>query len=367
MEPVRLIHTAPELPPTIGGVADYTALLSCRLVEVSDGIVEPVMVHAGNRPTESIDVDFPTENLSGRCSASALAESFSRFVEESERTAVLLEYSGYGYDKNGAPQWLADGIEQFCHVSGTPLITVFHELYTSEYRPWKRNFWVIPWQHYVVCQLARLSSGIISNRDDMAQWLHRRVDGTPVRMCPSFSNVGEPDELPPYEDREPFVAHFGGETKKAQLYAEYGSALGPLLQRADVNRIIDIGPPVPEKLRSRVGIPVESKGILSPKEVSRYLRRASLGLLNYPLHCLKKSGIWASYAAHGVPTLLAAKLMGIEGLDRGRHFLLLNEEMSVPKTERRAEISQHVYRWYRMSAHSQRTAQHIGAFISDGL
>ena len=80
---IRLIHISPELPPTVGGVADYTAILSRRLVEVSDGIIEPVLVHAGNQSAEAIEVDFPTVDLSGERSASALAETIEQLAARS--------------------------------------------------------------------------------------------------------------------------------------------------------------------------------------------------------------------------------------------------------------------------------------------
>jgi hypothetical protein len=350
----------------VGGVADYTAILSRRLVEVSDGTVEPVLMHAGNQPAEAIDVPFPVEDLSGQCSATALAQAIERLAAEADgRAVVLLEYSGYGYSANGAPRWLVNGLHRVCGKGSLPLITIFHELYASEYRPWKRNFWTAPFQHYVTRRLAGLSAGLVSNRDDTAQWLRRRVDGTPVRMCPSFSNVGEPDRLPSYEERAAYAVHFGGAEKKTQLYREWGPALKRILQRANVERIVDIGPTVPAGSLSEVSLPVEGKGILSIEEVSAYLQNASLGLLNYPLHCLKKSGIWASYAAHGVPTLLSAEKMKVDELRVGEHFLLLDETTSIPETAQLAEISVAAHRWYREAAHSEQTARQIAALISD--
>ena len=55
---MHIIHITPELPPTVGGIADYTAILTQRLVEVSDGILEPVLVRAGKASDELPNVDF---------------------------------------------------------------------------------------------------------------------------------------------------------------------------------------------------------------------------------------------------------------------------------------------------------------------
>ena len=92
MDPIRLIHIAPELPPKVGGVADYTAILSRRLVEVSDGAVEPVLVHAGKERAGAIDVGFPAVDLSGGGTTGALGEAISLVdLENDHRGVVLLE------------------------------------------------------------------------------------------------------------------------------------------------------------------------------------------------------------------------------------------------------------------------------------
>jgi hypothetical protein len=350
----------------VGGVADYTAILSRRLVEVSDGSVEPVLVHAGNQPADPIEGDFPTVDLSEQCSASVLTETIEGLAGEvGGSTVVLLEYSGYGYAQNGAPQWLVDGLHHGCGEDGHPLLTVFHELYASEYRPWKRNFWTVPLQHYVVRRLAGLSAGIVSNRDDTAQWLRRQVNGTPVRRCPSFSNVGEPDDLPSYEHRGAYAIHFGRAAKKTQFYERWGPVLKKVVQQAAIERVVDIGPTVSSESRSKASLPIDGKGILPSETVSRHLRNASLGLLNYPLHCLTKSGIWASYAAHGVPTLLSAEPQEIPELSAGEHFLLL--EGKETSANRLAEISEAAHHWYREIAHSRVTAQRVASLIDSSL
>ena len=180
---VRLIHIAPELPPTVGGVADYTAILSQRLVEVSDGTVEPVLMHAGNQPAEAIDVPFPVEDLSGECSATALAQAIERLAAEADgRAVVLLEYSGYGYASRGVPLWLARDLRQVCGEDGVPLITMFHELYATG-PPWTSAFWMAPLQQHVAAQLARMSAGIVTNRKSGVSWLQKHRANWAATCC----------------------------------------------------------------------------------------------------------------------------------------------------------------------------------------
>jgi hypothetical protein len=361
---VQLIHIAPELPPTVGGVADYTAILSKRIVEVTNRAVEPILIHAGKEAVNAIDVAHPVEDLGGQCSSNDLSGVIARLHRESDIPAmVLLEYSGYGYSGRGAPFWLVQGLRRGCNRRGIPLVTIFHELYANSYKPWEAQFWAMPVQRYVATELASISDGLMANWDAAAQWLKRQVDGQTVRMSPTFSNVGEPMENREYKDRQPYAVCFGGAAKKNELFEESGIALTNILQKEGVDRIVDIGPSSSKYARAQIGLPVEEKGILSGEAVSSFLRDASLGLLNYPLHCLKKSGVWASYAAHGVPTLLAAKEQDIEGLENGRHYLLLDEQRL--DADNLDEISKAAYEWYWKEARSQRAAQRVLAFVSE--
>ena len=312
---VRLIHIAPELPPTVGGVADYTAILSRRLVEVSDGTVEPVPMHAGDQSAEAIEIDLPSVDLSGRCSAVALAETVQELAADAEGWAVvLLEYSGYGYASRGAPLWLARGLRRVCGEDGVPLITMFHELYATG-PPWTSAFWMAPLQQHVAAQLARMSAGIVTNRKSRVSWLqrHQASESIAVRMQPVFSNVGEPDRLPPFEKRARHAVVFGGGGRKSTVYDEHRNLLRRLIDQEGFSRILDIGP-------AEDGVLLEeswsrSLGVLSADEISDRLASVSLGVLSYPGSRLGKSGVAAAFASHGVP------------------FLLLNEEKSSRTTE----------------------------------
>lgn len=359
MDPIRLIHIAPELPPKVGGVADYTAILSRRLVEVSDGAVEPVLVHAGNQETDAIDVDFTVRDLSGQCSEAMLAASVERLASEADRqTVVLLEYSGYGYADRGAPLWLLRSLRRICSNGGVPLITVFHELFAKSYQPWDRRFWTMPAQYYVASRLARLSDGCLANWDAAAQWVRGQVDGTPVRMSPTFSNVGEPESVPKYSEREPYAVCFGGAGRKEALYRQHGAELSKVLRRCGIERVLDLGSEPEKEVYDEMDIKVDPKGIQPVEFISSRLRKASLGLLNHSLHCLKKSGIWASYAAHGVPTFLSATPQNIRGLYSGEHFFLLQAETSNDEGGL-SEVNRNVRKWYCEVAHSSYAAKRV--------
>lgn len=304
MSTLRVIHIAPELPPTVGGVADYTAILSRRLVEVSNGAVEPVLVHAGKEPTDAVEVKFPVVDLSGQCSATALTDTVERLAGKAAgRAVVLLEYSGYGYATRGAPWWLARGLRRVCGGDGVPLVTMFHELYATG-PPWTSAFWVSPVQRYVASRLAESSFEMLTTHRENAAWLRtcgNTSNGT-VHVQPAFSNVGEPASMPSFDLREPQIAVFGANRRKRLIYGENRPLLDDLLNRQGFEQIIDLGP------SKQVTLPdderVVRRGILPASVISSVLSTVMLGVVSYPGRRLGKSGSVSALAAHGVPFLL---------------------------------------------------------------
>ena len=367
MASVRLIHIAPELPSTVGGVADYTAILSRRLVEVSDGTVEPVLMHAGNQPAEEIDVPFPVEDLSGKCSATALAQATERLAAEGDgRAVVLLEYSGYGYASRGVPLWLARGLRRVCGEDGVPLITMFHELYATG-PPWTSAFWWSFLQKQVVKKIANLSLAVVTNRTDSARWLEEQEEQTdaPVRFQPVFSNVGEPQSESGSWDS--YAVLFGGNGKEP-LYQNHGHDIAAILRDMEVDRVVDLGPPPSEHVIEAIPIPVQIKEYVAAETISEYLQRASVGLLYRNPRALAKSGSLAAYMAHGVPPVVALRHSSQENetLERGKHYLALqglleNGTLSSVEWQR---IGSAGNKWYRENAHSRRAAETFLDLIS---
>jgi hypothetical protein len=243
------------------------------------------------------------------------------------------------------------------------LITIFHELYANSYKPWDARFWVMPFQRYLTTRLATMSDGILANWDEAANWLSGRVNGTPLRISPTFSNVGELEALPDYSERKPYAVCFGRAERKEEMYQQHVKTLNSMLQSVGIERIVDIGSPPSEASYIGLNVPVTTTGIQPVEAISTCLREASLGLLNYPLHCLKKSGIWAAYAAHGVPAVLPAEPQTIPNLKEGEHFLRLGSAR--PTQHQLASVSEAVYKWYDHGARSEDAAHRVANLICE--
>jgi hypothetical protein len=362
MDPIRLIHIAPELPPTVGGLADYATILNQRLIEVSDGALEPVMVHAGKAPAETIEVACPVADVSGSRSAAILANAIRGLTDDTDdRTVVLLEYSGYGYAKRGAPLWLARGLRQVCGENGVPLLTMFHEISASSWKPWTSTFWLSPLQSWVARQIAQCSVGMMTTHPTGAETLRQFVDAnTPVNVCPVFSNVGEPEERPTFEARAPQAVIFGGSRTKTALYDTHRDATQTALENWAIDTVIDVGPSdavVLDALETKVNI----RGLQPARTISNLLLDARIGLLHYPAAYATKSGILAAYMAHGVvPVLVAPEPFGGR-LKAGTHFVVPKLEVSTAAT------AEHASRWYDRHAHSRIAARRMLQLIEKTL
>ncbi|PEN06506.1 hypothetical protein CRI93_09495 [Longimonas halophila] len=228
------------------------------------------------------------------------------------------------------------------------MITMFHELYATG-PPWTSAFWLSPVQRYIAAQLARLSSAIVTNRAKSAAWLRRYVPAeTPVRIQPVFSNVGEPEHVPSWDEREPYAVVFGGKRMKTRLYDALQPAHISMMRDLGIRRVVDIGSPgaAPEAISY---MPVEERGIQSAESISALLSDARAGLLHYPVDYLTKSGIWSGYVAHGAVPLIFSPPRATETIHDGRHFIRLQSRTQI-STDEAVTVHQEGYAWYQTNA-----------------
>lgn len=359
----RLIHITPELPPTVGGIADYTAILSQRLVEVSDRAVEPVLVSAGKASDELPDVDFEYVDHGGTYSAEALCATIKQLTSEASGPAViLLQYSGYGYAPRGAPLWLLRALQQVCEEEGVPLITMFHEVRARDWRPWTSTFWLSPVQTYVARGLTRLSRALMTNHETAAQRLRTFTSSEmPVRVYPVFSNIGEPECATPAEDRSNEAVVFGGEGMKSALYDTHRDVLAAWLSKNKVDKIVDVGR-VPSSKDVRLPADIEWRGIQPQSAISALLRDARFGILHYPAAYITKSGIMAAYMAHGTAPVVVVPQPEGGALTPNVHYIPVTANQASGDTESSA-IADAAATWYANYAHSRHTAKAVYGMI----
>ncbi len=351
----------PRLPPAIDGVGDYGTKVAVQL-----------------RDRFNFDTNFVVgdqnwqfqENVEGFLVKQVAAQTAANLLEvlaTLPTNLILLHYVGYGYAKRGCPLWLIEGLERWRRAqTNRRLIIMFHELYATPTFG-TSTFLTSPIQKYLFTRLANLCDRAITSRasyaDKLAVATKNRLTSVPV--LPIFSNVGEPEQLLPLEQRKRRLVIFGAQNWRSRTYEFSIAAIAKICQDLGITEIIDIGRPLTGDLPVINGIKVSVMGIKSAIEVSNFLADAMVGFFDYPFNFLGKSGVFAAYCAHGVLPVGAVypSLTCLDGLEIGKHIYLANltDQSSINLSMAQA-IANHAQTWYKshqLSVHAQTFANYL--------
>lgn len=306
-----MIHLV--LPPSkTGGVYDF----ACRLQEIF-GECNARLIHLSR--DEATDWNIEPDDI------------------------VILQMSGYGYEKRGVPFWILHEIEKRrMHIKTFGVF--FHEIYAVG-APWSSSFWLSPVQRHIARRLAEMSDFWMTSRNASAQWLGRFAGNKPHAVLPVFSTIGEPDDRA--LTKLPRVIVFGSPGLRQATYQAAGDKLFVWAKLAALE-VHDIGLPLVDHqlaatLRSN---DVVLHGRLDDKEIRCVMAGAVFGLLAYPVEYVAKSSVFAAYCAHGLcPVLISEEYMHADGLVSSKHYL-----PGIPDTRDRPNFSligQAAESWYR--------------------
>jgi hypothetical protein len=342
----RLIQIVPQWSAEPNGVADYALALAHGL-ETANGMRSIFLSASPHRDLVPLKEDWRTVFLSRR-EGQTLASTLHSLSSEIRPQAVLLHYSGYGYQKRGVPSWLVHGLRTWRRRSNIPLITVFHELYATG-KPWQSSFWLSSVQKGIAGRILRMSSKAITPTRRQRELLSRLQPATGIEIAsmPVLSNVGELGCGPQPHARAATAAVFGLAGVEGRLYGIYRQHIERLVRALRIEKLIDIGQRLSATPTALGGVPVKAMGVTPPHVVGELLQDARLGFLAYPTDLLGKSGVFAAYAAHGVvPIVLSEKKGFFDGLAAGRHFvdgLSLRDDLGL---ETLTSIQRELYTWY---------------------
>jgi hypothetical protein len=241
--------------------------------------------------------------------AEPLAARLQKIIKASGRPCtLLLHFSGYGFHPRGVCSWLAREIETTRRQLGGQvlIVTLFHELYASGGPLWKSAFWLSRWQASIAARLARASDRLWTNTEAHARWLRNLIgDARPLAVWPVFSTVGEPALAPSaLHARTVRMVAFGLQRTRHRALA----LLQPhatALRRHGVAELVEVGAGEPFAWPAS-DLPHRYAGRLGTVELRRLLEDSTFGLIDYPLHNIGKSTVFAAYAAHGLVTLNTA-------------------------------------------------------------
>jgi hypothetical protein len=348
-----LIQVVPQRSVEPNGVADY-ALALARALREYNGTGSIFLSSACAVPVQD---EWDTVSLPQR-RGQVLADAIRSLTAEVKAQAVLLHFSGYGYQMRGVPLWLANGLQIWRrHEPHVPLLTIFHELYATN-RPWRSAFWLSPIQKQIARRILHLSSTAVTPTKLYSKRLLHWANGGErkvVTSLPVFSNVGEPGCGPSPCARGATAVVFGLAGVEDRLFGVYRTDVERIVSALEVEKIIDIGPRFSSLPSTLAGIPVISKGVLPQSAVSDLLQQARFGFVAYPLDVIAKSGVFAAYAAHGVvPVVLSeqSRLVSFDGVRPGQHFLDGLSLTTGVGADQLTSIQRELFNWYTL--HSTR-------------
>jgi len=333
----RVLQIVPSLPPAVCGVSDH-ALLLARHLRDEHGIVTTFA---------SIDVEAPDE-LEGFDVRPLVRVADAISLVGDGMPRILLHYVNYGYQKRGCPIWLVRGLREWlADAPDRRLVTMFHELYAHDGRPWESSFWTQPLQKAICRNAARISHGAVSNRRVNHEILRKMRGRRDVTHFPVFSNMGEPLQLPEFERRDRRLVLFGGQRWRADALTKHLPSIAAACERWNIREIVEIGPGTTTEYN--IGIPWAKRGPLPATEVAAILSSSLLGFVSYRSTELEKSGIFAAYAAHGLVPVLpdACMLDPTKEVIAGTHYLSPSHFSAVHGNALLKEITAAVFAWYQ--------------------
>lgn len=359
----EIIQIVPQLPPSINGLGDY-ALNLARQLRQDYEIETRFVVGNSNWQGATTVEDFSIEKVSIH-SAEALFQLLSTYSDRSDAISILLHYVGYGYAKRGCPAWLIEGLERWKnHAVDSQLVTMFHEIYASGKQPWTSVFWLSRQQRHLAARLAQLSDRCFTNKQLYAEILQQLSRGkhTQISTLPVFSNIGEPEQLPPLIKRHRRLVVFGGYSNRLQVYRKFIKQLSQACQQLGIEEIWDIGPSIGLTLSLINQVPIVEMGERSASEIGEILSHSLAGFFCYPANFLAKSGIFAAYCAHGLlPVSSGCNALPADGIEPGKHYLIPDDKTINWKdlVEMQA-IADNAYTWY----HSHSLSVHTTTFTN---
>ncbi len=343
------VHFIPNALNSHCGVADYSERIGKSMSKIFANLnCEYVVI---NRPVLKKNKTRSRKNF-----WEIAQEVIERLKEDQSLTAIVLHYSGYGYDNHGAPQWLSDELsEKPANLREVTICTVFHELFVP-IKPWRRSFWWREKQKSVVRNISALSDVVITNRKENQVWLQQHLGKSKpsVALLPVPSNVGEPPHVPTYHGRSNHAVLFGAmKFKKAFLTGRYTSRVLKVCRKLRIDCVHNIGGPIAalsSKFRT-CGVNVIDHGYLSSAAVSSILLDCRIAFYYYFSNSTEKSGVFAAYAAHGLGVCSVTPLDDIHvtcNLNSAKLTLqsVANRLNPNVATELFSDQSEALHRWY---------------------
>lgn len=306
----EIIQIVPGLPPKIDGIGDYSLRIAEALLEYYNVKTVFIVCDPNWRGSSTVG-HFHVMRLLNR-TACSLVQSLLQIAEvTATQPRILVQFAPYGYQKRGCPFWLTGALKIWNSMFRGSVNTMYHELETHDFLPWRSAFWVPPIQRYLLASMASISNVSFTNtrehQNRIGAWTDKKIE-----IISNFSTVGEPKLNLRMAARDKQILVFGRSWQRSLVYTHASDDLERACKSIGAVQIVDVGDPIFDmrSVSSFRGIPIVKLGPLETAQVSQQMQRSLATFMVYPISQLMKSSVFACSCAHGT-------IPFVTGQDRG--------------------------------------------------
>lgn len=324
---------APRLPPAIDGIGDYCRQLwehwpgtVNQFTPVRSETVAPqprwkfLVTEGALASAESwpaVDIGQFDPSKTGLLSA----------LEAAGAAIVVLQYVGYGYDRNGSPDWLPEALSEWLARRGSPyrLIVMFHETWARG-MPWQRVFWQQSAQRYCVARLLSLASAAVTSTPANLRDLESLKAGTPLSLIPTGASF--PAEPSRTKDWHQWLI-FGREATRRRAIGMHERLIKQAARAQLISRIVlagectcpseDAGRRILESWR--LPCPVEAAHNFPADDLPEVVRASGISLMHTQSTYLLKSTSFLLAAGLGQVAVTLEEEKPADYVLPGQHYL----------------------------------------------
>jgi hypothetical protein len=224
----------------------------------------------------------------------------------------------------------------------------------------------------VVAGIARLSDAVVTNiqlhRERLERFDPSKREKIAVLAVPS--NVGEPLESDDLNGRLKHMIVFGLPNSRRRTYVTQMPALQRVCQQFGINEVHDVGASF-DGIPDRVGdVPIRQHGLMGVSDLSVLMSRSTAGFVRDFPRCLGKSGVFASYCAHGlIPVTSSDSRSEADGIECGIHYYSADgkaeSELTMADAQQIADAAREWYQGHSMQTHARVFARALKTNLND--
>ena len=347
---MTIIQFTPCLPPRINGITHYAieiAKAQHKALDIDTLFIsiEPKAGSEGPRKVNIDDIFFGYElpDFNPEILSAILPQKIDGII-------IQVGYSRLHPMLDALDSIRALGTEEYRVVSMIHELELPLRLRVNSIA--KKMFDIESWRPYAARRkLVGESDAIVTNTSKFKSKLEGWTQ-MPVRLLPTFSNMGEIKLKRQLCDRSRSLIVFGTASTRQKAYENCIDRIRLICDRFDLDTVIDVGPGLDNLDLSIKGIQFVQKGLLSVEEIGELFSNSFAGFIDYTQYSglISKSGVFAAYCAYNM-LIFSAKHLNAEAdnLFSNQHYLVPETDTSLPLDDLQT-IADCAQNWY--SQHS---------------